>query len=351
MNTDIRDYIFKSSSSKDAKERANKVALQDSLQRFVGSFEDRVGQECYFLEKALPKNSFIIQRQQLTYFSSAIEIATGPMPEVNLLDMLTFVHLSGDRIKKFWIPEYYKEAGKRIHEAFIEFEGELWEIAEEITNINQKTKILETWESWKKKHPDLILVERVRLSEAAGVRGNQELHRVEGLGGIFHGVKEALSTADETYLLANRSLFYAQRLPTLIRLESRLATYQIIDDSLKHLSVMQGDLLMMQKELTPFVTQLNSLVGKSAGSLEEVNKLFSSFSERFPKSDEKSNLIPDAVAVARNFSEKLATSELSLPKLLMQGKSSINSVIWNSTLAFMAIIGFIAVIWWVISTI
>jgi hypothetical protein len=41
-------------------------------------------------------------RETLIYVSSAIEIATGPLPSVNLVDMLVFLRLCRVAVERHW---------------------------------------------------------------------------------------------------------------------------------------------------------------------------------------------------------------------------------------------------------
>lgn len=329
MNTDLRDYIFKASHHKDAQARSDKIALQEKLQRFVGRFEDRVGQASYFLEQKFKSKTYLIIRQQLVYFSSAIEIATGPSPGVNLLDMLTFIRLSGDRVESYWMKEHYHDEGKELLKIFRTSESELWEIAQRYTTSAQRTMILRAWEDWKKANPELVLVERVRLSAAGGIRQEEELHKLEGMSGVLKSMKEALSTADETYLLGNRALFYSQRLPTLIRLESRLASMQILEDSLSTVA--------RSKELRPFVGDITELVRSSKQMVAELNSIMP---------DQKREVFGDLLRLAKSFESRLSNSGMKFEQLISHVKTQINSIVWNCAIALMCLIAFAFMAYW-----
>ena len=48
--------------------------------------------------------------------------------------------------------------------------------------------------------------------------------------GLLAGVKQAVQSADQARLLAERALFAAQRLPFLLRMQIRVATQQVMAD-------------------------------------------------------------------------------------------------------------------------
>ena len=84
--------------------------LQESLQRFTTQFADRITQAMDELERASPPGvRDEALRKNLLYVSSALEISTGPDPEVNLLDMFVFVRLCRTALERHWIPRFYRE--------------------------------------------------------------------------------------------------------------------------------------------------------------------------------------------------------------------------------------------------
>ena len=86
------------------------LELQEALQRFTTQFADRVTQATEALERSSPPGvRDEALRKNLLYVSSALEIATGPDPWVNLLDMIVFVRLCRAVLERHWIPEVYGE--------------------------------------------------------------------------------------------------------------------------------------------------------------------------------------------------------------------------------------------------
>src|SRR3954447_10290959 len=81
----------------------SQIQLRDSIERFTGQFIDRVGEAIKELEvHDKPELQQLALRQGLVYTASTLDIATGPLPEVNLLDMLVFVALSRSVLEQHW---------------------------------------------------------------------------------------------------------------------------------------------------------------------------------------------------------------------------------------------------------
>ena len=74
--------------------RPSHVELQQDVQRAATGFMDRSAQAGELLEQGIrPANEQALLRRILVYNASVLEIATGPFPEVNALDMLVFAML------------------------------------------------------------------------------------------------------------------------------------------------------------------------------------------------------------------------------------------------------------------
>src|SRR5947209_7910520 len=102
------------------------VELQQELQRFTTEFADRITEATEIVERSGRRSiRNEAMRKNLRYISSAMEIATGPYCEVNLLDMIVFVRLCRAVVEKFWIPKVYGAEGANLANAFSRAEQEL----------------------------------------------------------------------------------------------------------------------------------------------------------------------------------------------------------------------------------
>lgn len=206
------------------------VGLQESLQRFCGSFTERMGQAGTELYKSSdPQIRKAAMRQVLLYQSSALDITTEPEPEVALLDMLVFMTLSKDSFQNYWRPKVFGAAGDGLGQALQQSESELWALAGRVMSPAQQNTMKKLIRDWQSKNPGQYKVEGVRLTSLA-----QHAGAVTGKGGdasgVLAGVSSAVERMDEALLMANRGFFLAQRMPFLLRLQARLLTSEILDD-------------------------------------------------------------------------------------------------------------------------
>jgi hypothetical protein len=206
--------------------------LQQDLQRFTTQFTERIAQAMASLEdtdQAEVRDAAL--KQDLLYASSALDIVTGPFPEVNLLDMLVFVRLCREVLEKHWIPAVYGARGWPVAEIFRSSEQDLARIAAKVLDGGQKAELAELVTTWRAEHPEQIRVEGVRLTDFAELAGRMAAVHEQRGGGVFAKVKAASQAADQALLLAERGMFLVHRMPFLWRLQARLASRQILADT------------------------------------------------------------------------------------------------------------------------
>ena len=211
--------------------------LQDALQRFTTRFADRVTQAMEALERSSQAGlRDEALRKNLLYVSSALEIASGPDPEVNLLDMTVFVRLSRAALQKHWIPAVYRERGADLAAVFARFEQELEGLAEQALTPAQRIQLSNVVDAWLAQNPDQIRVEGIRLADFAAMAGSAAAERGIQAKSLLSSVSTASRAANQALLLTERGLFLVHRLPSVWRLQARLAARDTAADLVLQLS-------------------------------------------------------------------------------------------------------------------
>ena len=213
------------------------LELQDALQRFTTQFADRVTQAMEPLElssQAAVRDEAL--RKNLLYVSSALEIASGPDPEVNLFDMVVFVHLSRAVLEKHWIPALYREGGADLAEVFARSEQELEALAEQALTRARQTQLLNVVDTWLAENPQQTRVEGIRLADFARMAGSAAAERALQTKGLLSSVSMASRAANQAMLLTERGLFLLHRMPSVWRLQARLAARDMLSDVITQLS-------------------------------------------------------------------------------------------------------------------
>jgi hypothetical protein len=222
---------------KTTQETFTQVELQEDLQRFVSQFLEYLVQAAESITKKQDFSlQFISAHHLLRLASSMLDIAGGPYPEVNFLDMMAFVRLNKEVVEEYWIPKIYGETGsENLLAAFNEAERALDEIASDLLTPDQRGIFDGLIKSWRKKNPELKRVEWARITDFSKKAGQIASDRSEEARGLLAGVKAAVASADQAILLANRLVFLGQRMPFLLRLQARIAVQEIVSDSMMRL--------------------------------------------------------------------------------------------------------------------
>ena len=103
--------------------------LQQDVERYTTRLTEALVEGMAPFEDADPKTHETAMRLTLVYASSALEIASGPAPEVSLFDMIVFVCLSLHAFESHWVPQFFGERGRPTVRALGEAETrdmEIW---------------------------------------------------------------------------------------------------------------------------------------------------------------------------------------------------------------------------------
>ena len=157
---------------------------------------------------------------RLALSSSIVSIAMQPDPVDALADLLTFTTLTADaqRVAAMGKPDDSYEAN--LLRALEQNDAEAWRVAErwvnEPTRIAFRQHIL-SWQGTRRSAADVAFVRLADVKRAGSTS-------VESDSGLFDSLHAATQQFDQTRLLAERSLFLAQRIPFLMRWQAEVYT-------------------------------------------------------------------------------------------------------------------------------
>jgi hypothetical protein len=224
------------------------------------------------IRNGTPEERDAALRTGLRYASASIDIATGPLPEVNLVDMLVFLRLCRETFETYWMPKLYGDAGRAVLDAFRTSEDDLWRIAGRVLSPEQRTKLYALVEEWREENPNQFQVEGVRLMDFSVRAGQVETTRASQASGLLSSVRAATRAADQGLLIAERGVFLAHRVPFLLRLQARLGSREIIADVLSRVGSPE-ELMAQLRGLEPMVQQLPLLAERSGDAAHEARLL------------------------------------------------------------------------------
>jgi hypothetical protein len=211
----------------------NQAELQQSLQRIASQFQGRIapGGGDPGATALAESTKGALLRQSLLYQSAILEIATGPLPEVNLLDMAVFAELGTAALDRHWIPEVFGESGAQFRDGFHNLELDLQPILAATLDSRQRRQLDGLIADWQRDNPKEIHTQAVRLLGFAGVAGAAAEKRAEAARGLLGSVKSATLAADQAFLLADRAMFLVQRVPFLLRGQLRVGAQDVVRDT------------------------------------------------------------------------------------------------------------------------
>lgn len=247
--------------------------LQQDVQRFTSEFMFRVSESAKPLQQSpdLVRRKTAMQRV-LVYNATALDIATGPLPELNVVDMLVFVSLSRHVLQDHWLPKQFGAEGQPLLQAFLASEQDAWGITGKILSDAQQAQLGGLIEGWRSTHPDQRYVEGVRFREFSARAGEVGEERARRARGLFGQLKSATQSADQALLMGERALFLAHRLPFLVRLQARIGVQETIGDSMTQLGQLEA-LAAHAPEIQPVLHELTVLTGNATLAAREAHAL------------------------------------------------------------------------------
>jgi hypothetical protein len=223
---------FAEEGGKSPKRQVTQAELQDDLLRFESQFNARIQNANQSLETSRNrKTRYRASLNRLIYASNSLNIALGPSPESNLLDMITFVELSYVVLKEYWIPNFFRSEGQALDQAFSDSKQQIWTIAKKVLSEDQRKILQNVISVWRTRHAEQTNVETVRLSTFSAETGANAIGLDREVGGLFASVQQSTQAVDSARLFAERALYYAERAPFLLQLQARLGIHEIIDDA------------------------------------------------------------------------------------------------------------------------
>lgn len=213
------------------------VELQQILVRFTGEFSaqmiagiDRLRRGANELDPAEAL------KWKIVIVSESCSIASGPNAVANLLDMTVFVSAARLAMENHWQPQVYGTSAQPMLEACRSLETNIWGIAGTVLTAAQLEELRQAVAAWQRLHP---VPEKVMGARAVGFA--TEVARAKKAdttapGSVFGLLGlDPLSSLDPaareialTRMFAERALFVAQWMPSLLRWQIELMSLNAV---------------------------------------------------------------------------------------------------------------------------
>jgi hypothetical protein len=177
-----------------------------------------------------------VLRWKTTIGTKICAIASGPNSAANLLDMTAFVSVTRRAIEDYWQPKIFGESAQPILESCRDSETNIWRLAASVLTPNQQAELRAAIEAWCRENPpgENALASHStgftsRLAEAGKADTSARssvfsLLMLDPLSGLDPATREIA----QTRLFAERALFVAQWMPTLVRWQTELLSLNAV---------------------------------------------------------------------------------------------------------------------------
>lgn len=188
-------------------------------------------------EDNLPDRRMLLKRR-IAVTDDILAIATGANAYANLLDLVMLVSVTRMNIEDYWKPQRFGDSALPLLAAAKDSEKEIWRIAESVLSQEQVEELHSGIDAWREKYKDGRIPRDVStLSFATEIARLNKSGQQDKPSSVFNlliidpfaGLDPATSELANTRLFAERGLFLARHMPTLMRWETELLGLQMAE--------------------------------------------------------------------------------------------------------------------------
>jgi len=220
-----------------AEERAAALLqLQLSVMRFADEYTARITERVVMFQQATndPAERLASQTWLVSQATSAFTIAAGPNPEINAIDMLVFATLSRMVVEDRWVGELYGPRAEGLLVAHKSLETRAWDFAPKLLSVAQIEELRSSIEAWHRANPVLRAVPFVHLEDfefatrvtRTGATSSTSIFSFLGIDPLSN-LDPAVRELAQSRQLAERAVYYGQRAPTLISMETQRLAFEL----------------------------------------------------------------------------------------------------------------------------
>jgi PAS domain-containing protein len=203
--------------------------LQARNMRFADDYVGRLIEASHRFEPSLgdARQRLMWSGWLLEQANAAYITASGDNPVVSTLDLLTLATLSRMVIEDTIAPRYPAQSAELV-EAHRQLEAQAWQLASEVIEPAQQAALRNLYVEWRRQNSNVLSVSFVRFQDFTGIMRAQDsqadVKKYSGLLGVvgldpLSGLDPAVRQLEQSRLLAERAIYYAQRVPFLFDLQ------------------------------------------------------------------------------------------------------------------------------------
>ncbi|WP_341676993.1 hypothetical protein [Niveibacterium sp. SC-1] len=217
--------------------RALETQVQLRVMRYADGYMDAVSRVVTRVASEATNSSLRLRLVdfQIKQSTAAVQIAAGPNPRINAVDMVVLAALTRATVTSNLPPVIGAEKAQPVIDTFSRMEVGAWSLVDFLTPA-QKADLKRRLDGWAPDASSLDSVAFNRLTDfarASGLPGDDPDAKNSILALIgadpLSGLNPALQEVQRSRVLAERAIYYAQRTPMLFDLQTRAITAAIAD--------------------------------------------------------------------------------------------------------------------------
>ena len=213
--------------------------LQAKCMRFADQYVGFVVEEAARFEQgaANPELRVLVANWKLSQANSAYSIAAGESAVVSALDLVTLAVLSRMVVEDTVVPRFPDDAAPllAVHR---QLEERAWKLTDEFLTPSQADDMREVLARWRAQNPQVTSVAFVHFVDFAKAVGRPAPGETSHSGNLFAlvgldplaGLDPAIQQIEQTRLLAERAIYYLQRVPYVVNLQIENVTTDLLTE-------------------------------------------------------------------------------------------------------------------------
>lgn len=207
------------------------------VMRFADEYAGRVREATagFQATQKTPGERLAVQGWKVQQCESAYTIASGPNALVNALDMVVLATLSRMVIEDVWMKEGRAERARPVLDVHQSLEERAWRLLEGLLTEAQSAQLREVIAEWRQQHPEVRFVAYIHFTDFAKSVGAPKPGEERSSGNLFSmlgldpfkSLDPAVREIAQTRELAERTIFYMQRMPGLLDMQIEKLTYTL----------------------------------------------------------------------------------------------------------------------------
>jgi hypothetical protein len=217
-------------------EPVSMALLELEVMRFADSYASSEAQAADdFIAKASTAEARIAGvKWKLGQATAAYIDATGPNAALNALDLVVLATAARMVAEDYGV-EVFGEVALPLAENRRRLETNAWELVDRLLKPDQQKELMGMIEAWRRQHPNQRHVDAIRFRELAAAVGMSQQVATPPPNSVFSllflnplsGLDPTAQAIQETRQLAERAIYYSQRMLTLLNWQVQLLSLEL----------------------------------------------------------------------------------------------------------------------------